>query len=468
LGRLKGVAAEKPAAPVAHETVAAVAREPVAPVAREPVAPVARESVARLPLLLAAEPVTPVARVPVAPVASVPVAPVARVPVAPQPARLLVTALAPPLQPTRCPLATRPPPLAALAPPLQPRASPLLPSCHPCSPARRPCCPPRSPSSPAPALLTAPAASRAAPAAPSGPTAAPRATPSGPPRAPAAREPPLLPCATPLAARLSPLGPAHRPCCTACHPYSPACRHLRPALRPCSHRAAPAAPRAAPCGTLVAPAAPCVAPCGPPAPCGQGRECYFLLVVDDYTRYTTVFPLRSKGEVTDPLDPCSPSPALRAVPPGPSCPASALLRDICHGEGFLQSFTLPASPQQNGIAERSINLVMDVARTSMIHAAAPHFLLPFAVWYAAHQPNLWPRVSLPETSPTLRWTGKVGDASVFWVWGSRAFVRDTSADKLSAHAIPCVFLEFPHDAPGWQFYHPTLHRVLPYQDVPLR
>ncbi|CAI7848293.1 unnamed protein product, partial [Closterium sp. NIES-54] len=42
LGRMKGVAAEKPAAPVARETVAPVAREPVAPVAREPVAPVAR------------------------------------------------------------------------------------------------------------------------------------------------------------------------------------------------------------------------------------------------------------------------------------------------------------------------------------------------------------------------------------------------------------------------------------------
>ncbi|CAI7789121.1 unnamed protein product, partial [Closterium sp. NIES-53] len=83
LGRLKGVAAKKPTALVASETVAPVAREPVAPVAREPVAPVARESVARLPLLLAAEPVTPVARVPVAPVASVPVAPVARVPIAP-------------------------------------------------------------------------------------------------------------------------------------------------------------------------------------------------------------------------------------------------------------------------------------------------------------------------------------------------------------------------------------------------
>ncbi|CAI7927568.1 unnamed protein product [Closterium sp. NIES-54] len=108
---------------------------------------------------------------------------------------------------------------------------------------------------------------------------------------------------------------------------------------------------------------------------------------------------------------------------------------------------------------------MDVARTSMIHAAAPHFLWPFAVQYPPHPINLQPRVSLPETTPTLRWMGKVGDASVFRVWGSRAFVRDASADKLSSRAIPCVFLGFPPDAPGWQFYHPTSRRVLSSQDV---
>ncbi|CAI7926236.1 unnamed protein product [Closterium sp. NIES-54] len=97
--------------------------------------------------------------------------------------------------------------------------------------------------------------------------------------------------------------------------------------------------------------------------------------------------------------------------------------------------------------------------------ATPHFLWPIAVRYAAHQLNLWPRVSLPETSPTLRWTGEVGDASMFRVWGSSAFVRDTSADKLSARDIPCVFLGFVPDAPGWKFYHPTSRRVLPSQDV---
>ncbi|CAI7753689.1 unnamed protein product [Closterium sp. NIES-53] len=49
--------------------------------------------------------------------------------------------------------------------------------------------------------------------------------------------------------------------------------------------------------------------------------------------------------------------------------------------------------------------------------------------------------------------------------GSRAFVRDTSVDKLSPHAIPCVFLGFVPDAPGWHFYHPTSCRVFPSQDV---
>ncbi|CAI7846282.1 unnamed protein product, partial [Closterium sp. NIES-54] len=52
--------------------------------------------------------------------------------------------------------------------------------------------------------------------------------------------------------------------------------------------------------------------------------------------------------------------------------SSALLGAFFRAQGIRQTFTLPASPQQNGIAERRIGMVMDVARTSMIHAAAPH------------------------------------------------------------------------------------------------
>ncbi|CAI5969042.1 unnamed protein product [Closterium sp. NIES-65] len=40
---------------------------------------------------------------------------------------------------------------------------------------------------------------------------------------------------------------------------------------------------------------------GPARVRGQGHERYFLQVVDDYSRYTAVFPLRSKGEITEVL-----------------------------------------------------------------------------------------------------------------------------------------------------------------------
>ncbi|CAI7840280.1 unnamed protein product [Closterium sp. NIES-53] len=211
---------------------------------------------------------------------------------------------------------------------------------------------------------------------------------------------------------------------------------------------------------------------------GQGAERYFLPVVDDYSRYTTVFPLRTKGEVPAVLIPW-----IRAVHlqlrwrfrtdllvlcvhyDRGGAFTSDLLRAFCQGEGIEESFMLPGSPQQNGVAESHIGLVMEIARTSLIHAAAPQFLWPFAVRYAEQQLNLWPRVSLPETSPTLRWMGEVGDASRFRVRGARALVRDTSVDKLSSRTIPCVFLGFVPDMPGWQFYHPTSHRVFPSQDV---
>ncbi|CAI5951755.1 unnamed protein product, partial [Closterium sp. NIES-65] len=131
---------------------------------------------------------------------------------------------------------------------------------------------------------------------------------------------------------------------------------------------------------------------GPACVRGQGHERYFLLVIDDYTRYTTVFPLRNQGGGEF---------------------SSNLLAAYCAEHGIRQTFTLPG--------------------------------LSAVEWvqYAAQQLNLWPRVSVPETSPTLRWTGEVGNASVFRVWGCRAFVHDTSADKLSSRAVPCVPSEDP-------------------------
>ncbi|CAI7788578.1 unnamed protein product [Closterium sp. NIES-53] len=174
---------------------------------------------------------------------------------------------------------------------------------------------------------------------------------------------------------------------------------------------------------------------------GTDQERYFLLVVDDYTRYTIVFPLRRKADVSGVLIPWIRAthrhlrerfrwdfPVLCLHSDRGGELSYDLLAEFCRDKGIRQSFTLTASPQQNGIAERCIGLSM-------------------------------------ETSGTLRWTGKVGDASVFWVWGALSLVLDAKASKLSSRTLRCVFLGFPTDAPPWQFYHPRERRVFSSKDV---
>ncbi|CAI7893544.1 unnamed protein product [Closterium sp. NIES-54] len=117
-------------------------------------------------------------------------------------------------------------------------------------------------------------------------------------------------------------------------------------------------------------------PRSPALPC-LPCECYFLLVVDDYTCYTTVFPLRHKADVSGVLIPWIRAtrrqlrerfsrdfPVLRLHSDRGGEFSSDLLAEFCRDEGIQQSFTLLASPQQNGIADRCIGLIMEVARTS--------------------------------------------------------------------------------------------------------
>ncbi|CAI7782725.1 unnamed protein product [Closterium sp. NIES-54] len=122
---------------------------------------------------------------------------------------------------------------------------------------------------------------------------------------------------------------------------------------------------------------------GPARVRGQGHECYFLLVVDDYSRYTTVFPLRSKGDVTEVLIDWiraarlqlresfgSDFPVLRLHSDRGGEFSSARLGAFCRARGIRQTFTLPASPQQNGIAERRIGMQRGQLRLAYVASQA--------------------------------------------------------------------------------------------------
>ncbi|CAI7868776.1 unnamed protein product [Closterium sp. NIES-53] len=126
------------------------------------------------------------------------------------------------------------------------------------------------------------------------------------------------------------------------------------------------------------------------------------------------------------------------APPSAPCDACRLRASLRPASAPFQTlhlnvWVLDASgvPTAEWVAERRIGLVMDIA----------------------------------QVSPTRLWTGSPGVGSVFRVWGCLALVRDTSTDKISARAIPCVFLDFPVGSPDYSFYHPPLHQFLDSCDV---
>ncbi|CAI7911180.1 unnamed protein product [Closterium sp. NIES-54] len=165
---------------------------------------------------------------------------------------------------------------------------------------------------------------------------------------------------------------------------------------------------------------------GPSPVLGPRQERYFLIVVDDYSRYTTVFPLRRKADVPTIFE----SWLLAGGGTQGLCGlhlhsdrggefSSTRLETFCQGRGIIQSYTLPDSPQQNGPSDA------------------------------------WPRVM-----PVSLWTGSPGVAADYRVWGCLAHVCTPGTNNLSARIRACVFLGFPLHASGWQFYDPVTCQFL--------
>ncbi|CAI7832961.1 unnamed protein product, partial [Closterium sp. NIES-53] len=111
---------------------------------------------------------------------------------------------------------------------------------------------------------------------------------------------------------------------------------------------------------------------GPASRPGPERESFFLVVVDDYSRYTTVFPLAKKSNVTSTL---------------------------------IQWLLTTADTRGHRVSCLHSNHGVLLWRSHWILSRTGHPSFLDASKYAAHQLNLWPRVSRPEVSPTSLWTG---------------------------------------------------------------
>ncbi|CAI7906769.1 unnamed protein product [Closterium sp. NIES-54] len=202
-----------------------------------------------------------------------------------------------------------------------------------------------------------------------------------------------------------------------------------------------------------------------------------LVLLDDHSRYSTVFFLHTKDQVPAVViawaEQCRTHfkrPISRLHSDGGGEFLNHTLATYCKTRGIQQTHTLPHSPQQNGIAESRIREITKIARCLLAHASTPPSLWSYALLHAALLLNLR---SHPQhsSSPTEFWSKAKPDAAGLRVWGCKAFVlippadRSRAAGKLASLALECVYLGHNRDSPGYMFLHPPSGRVIRSIDV---
>ncbi|GLU18737.1 hypothetical protein SLE2022_350210 [Rubroshorea leprosula] len=189
--------------------------------------------------------------------------------------------------------------------------------------------------------------------------------------------------------------------------------------------------------------------CGPITPCSFGKNKYFLLFIDDYSRKTWVYFLKKKSEVLK----CFQNfkalvekesgfkiQALRSDRGGEF--TFKEFQEFCAANGVRHFLTAPGSPQQNGVVERKNRTILNMARSMMKTKKMPR--------------EFWAEAS-----------GRKPSVHHLKVFGSIAFahVHDGKRTKLDDKCKKYVFVGYDYRTKRYRLYDPEGGKAVISRDV---
>ena len=217
--------------------------------------------------------------------------------------------------------------------------------------------------------------------------------------------------------------------------------------------------------------------CGPFPSASMNGQQYFITFIDDYSRYGYLYLIHEKSQASDVFKTYKAevenqlNMKIKAVRsdrggeyygrndgsgeqrPGPF----ARFLEEC---GIVPQYTMPGSPNMNGVAERRNRTLKDMVRSMINHTSLPEPLWGEALKTSAYLLNRVPMKATLKT-PYELWTGNKPSLKHLCVWGCLAEARPYKPNerKLDSRTLSCHFVGYSERSRGYKFYDPTTNTI---------
>ena len=214
--------------------------------------------------------------------------------------------------------------------------------------------------------------------------------------------------------------------------------------------------------------------CGPMSTNSIGGARYFVTFIDDNSRKTFVYFLKTKDQVFTKFK------EFRSMIQNQTGKRIKNIRSDNGGEylsnnfkkflkdhGIQHQVTVPYTPEQNGVAERANRIIVEAAR-SMLYARDMN--LEFwaeAISTAVYLKNRSPTKALHDITPEQAWTGKKPSVGHLRSFGCKAYVHVPTQhrSKLDSKTLECVFTGYYTESKGYRVFNIVKQQALISRDV---
>ncbi|PKU77239.1 Retrovirus-related Pol polyprotein from transposon TNT 1-94 [Dendrobium catenatum] len=201
---------------------------------------------------------------------------------------------------------------------------------------------------------------------------------------------------------------------------------------------------------------------------------YYVIFVDDFSRFTWLFPILHKSDVTNTFISFTKfierqtSLKLKTIrTDGGGEFVNNAFQSFTKIAGIRHQYSCAYTPQQNGVAERKHRHIISTTRT-LLHTAA----LPMTFWLEAAQTavyliNLMPSLTTKNLTPLTRMFNIQPSYEHLRVFGCQCYplIPTVHRNKLMPTSQPCVFLGYSEVSKGYRCLNPTNNKILVSRNV---